>query len=170
QMLDRAQQEFVLEARLLPLDGPVYHERSVIDRMKRIKVPTYVYSGWSDMYSRGDLWLIDGLAARRRLLWVDASTHHGTGQGGGAQRDGALAERRDTRVGAAARPRLLPGVVRLRPDRRELDPDRQGGAGRIPPVRPARPTVRRATRADLHHAPAREAASPGGPERAAVLG
>ena len=82
QMLDRAQQEFVIEARLLPLDGPVYHERSVIDRMKRIRVPTYIYSGWSDMYSRGDLRLIDGLAARHRLLWIDASTHHGVGQGG----------------------------------------------------------------------------------------
>jgi len=82
QMLDRAQQEFVLETRLLPLDGPVYRERSVIARMKRITVPTYVFSGWSDMYSRGDMWLIDGLAARHKLLWIDASTHHGTGHGG----------------------------------------------------------------------------------------
>jgi putative CocE/NonD family hydrolase len=82
QMLDRAQQEFVLQTRELPLDGPVYRERSVLARMQRIKVPTYVFSGWSDMYSRGDLWLIDGLAARHKLLWIDASTHHGTGQGG----------------------------------------------------------------------------------------
>jgi uncharacterized protein len=82
QILDRSQQEFVLETRLLPLDGPVYKERSVLDRMRRITVPTYVFSGWSDMYSRGDLRLIDGLAARHKLLWIDASTHHGTGQGG----------------------------------------------------------------------------------------
>jgi putative CocE/NonD family hydrolase len=82
QILDRSQQEFAVETRLLPLDGPVYKERSVLDRMKRITVPTYVFSGWSDMYSRGDMWLIDGLAARNRLLWIDASTHHGTGRGG----------------------------------------------------------------------------------------
>ena len=82
QALDRAQQEFVLQTREIPLDGPVYHERSVIDRMRRIKVPTYVFSGWEDMYSRGDLWLIDGLAARHKLLWIDASTHHGKGRGG----------------------------------------------------------------------------------------
>ncbi|MEA2369504.1 MAG: uncharacterized protein QOH38_2222 [Thermoleophilaceae bacterium] len=82
QALDRAQQEFVLETRLLPLDGPVYRERSVIARMKRIKVPTYVFTGWSDMYSRGDMWLIDGLAAKHKLLWIDASTHHGKGHGG----------------------------------------------------------------------------------------
>ncbi|TML33310.1 MAG: hypothetical protein E6G29_12305 [Actinobacteria bacterium] len=82
QILDRAQQEFVLEARLLPLDGPVYKERSVLAKMSRIKVPTYVFSGWSDMYSRGDLWLLDGLPAKHKLLWIDASTHHGTGRGG----------------------------------------------------------------------------------------
>src|SRR5206468_8572454 len=64
QMLDRAQQQFVLEARLAPLDGPLYRERSVIAKMKRIRVPTYVFGGWSDMFSRGELWLIDGLAAR----------------------------------------------------------------------------------------------------------
>jgi uncharacterized protein len=82
QMLDRAQQEFVLQTREIPLDGPVYQERSVLLRMKKITVPTYVYSGWSDNFSRGDMWLIDGLAARHKLLWIDASTHHGTGQGG----------------------------------------------------------------------------------------
>src|SRR5256714_1374721 len=82
QILDRSQQEFVLETRELPLDGPVYQERSVLRRMNRIKVPTYVFTGWSDMFSRGDLWLIDGLAARHKLLWIDASTHHGKGQAG----------------------------------------------------------------------------------------
>ena len=82
QMLDRAQQQFAVETRLLPLDGPVYQERSVLAKMKRITVPTYVFSGWSDNFSRGDMWLIDGLAARHKLLWIDASTHHGTGRGG----------------------------------------------------------------------------------------
>src|SRR3954449_434771 len=82
QALDRAQQQFAIETREIPLDSGVYHERSVIDRMKRIKVPTYVFTGWSDMYSRGDMWLIDGLAAKHRLLWIDASTHHGKGRGG----------------------------------------------------------------------------------------
>ena len=82
QMLDRAEQEFALEARLEPLDGPLYWERSVLAKMDHITVPVYAWSGWEDMYSRGDLWLIDGLASRYKLLTIDASTHHGTGQGG----------------------------------------------------------------------------------------
>ena len=82
QMIDRAQQEFAIETRLDMDDGPVYHERSVLDRMGRITVPVYVFTGWEDMYSRGDLWLIDGLASRNKLLVIDPSTHHGTGQAG----------------------------------------------------------------------------------------
>src|SRR2546429_9139840 len=81
-MLGRVQQESVLEARLLPLDGPVYEERSVLAKMSRITVPVYVWSGWEDMYSRGDLRLIDGLPNRNKLLVIDASTHHGTGEAG----------------------------------------------------------------------------------------
>jgi uncharacterized protein len=34
------------------------------------------------MYSRGDLWFIDGVASRHKLLVIDPSTHHGTGQFG----------------------------------------------------------------------------------------
>jgi putative CocE/NonD family hydrolase len=82
QALDRAQQEFAVETREIPLDGPVYKERSVIDRMKQIKAPVYVYTGWHDMYSRGDMWFIDGVASKHKLLWIDASTHHGTGHFG----------------------------------------------------------------------------------------
>src|SRR5438105_4959513 len=82
QMLDRAQQQFVFETREIPLDGPVYHERSVLDRVSKITVPVYVYTGWEDMFSRGDLWLIDGVASPHKLLWIDASTHHGTGEFG----------------------------------------------------------------------------------------
>src|SRR4051812_31395342 len=82
QMLDRAQQEFASETRLIPHDGPVYKERSVLARMDRIKVPVYVFTGWQDMYSRGALRLIDGLGSRDRLLVIDPSTHHGTGQAG----------------------------------------------------------------------------------------
>jgi uncharacterized protein len=82
QMLDRLQQEFAIETRQAPLDGPVYQERSVLARMNKITVPVYVYTGWHDMYSRGDLWFIDGVAAKHRLLWIDASTHHGTGNFG----------------------------------------------------------------------------------------
>src|SRR4051812_24290992 len=82
QMLDRAQQEFAIETRLISHDGPVYKERSVLARMDRIKVPVYVFTGWQDMYSRGDLRLIDGLASHDKLLVIDPSTHHGTGQAG----------------------------------------------------------------------------------------
>jgi putative CocE/NonD family hydrolase len=82
QILDRAQQQFAVETRLLPLDGPVYDERSVLSKMSHITVPVYVWSGWEDMYSRGDLRLIDGLASRYKLLVIDASTHHGTGEFG----------------------------------------------------------------------------------------
>src|SRR3954453_4012531 len=81
-MLDRAQQEFAVETRLDPFDGPVYYERSVLAKMSHITVPVYVFSGWEDMYSRGDLRLIDGLASRNKLLGLNASTHHGTGEAG----------------------------------------------------------------------------------------
>src|SRR4051812_17365654 len=82
QMLDRAQQQFAVETRLIPHDGPVYQERSVLARMDRIHVPVYVFTGWQDMYSRGDLRLIDGLASQNKLLTIDPSTHHGTGNAG----------------------------------------------------------------------------------------
>src|SRR3954466_9918660 len=55
QLLDRAQQEFAVETRLDMYDGPVYQERSVLAKMSRITVPVYVFTGWEDMYSRGDL-------------------------------------------------------------------------------------------------------------------
>src|SRR3954452_1755112 len=82
QFLDRAQQQFAVETRLIPHDGPVYQERSVLARMDRVKVPVYVFTGWQDMYSRGDLRLIDGLPNPNRLLVIDPSTHHGTGHAG----------------------------------------------------------------------------------------
>jgi predicted acyl esterase len=79
QILDRAQQEFAVETRLLPYDGPVYYERSVLAKVARIKVPVYIFTGWEDMYSRGDMRLIDSLRTPS-LLVINASTHHGTGQ------------------------------------------------------------------------------------------
>ncbi len=79
QYLDRKDQLFAVETRLNALDGPLYRERSVLARMKSITVPTYIFTGWHDMYSRGDLWLVDGLGSRYRRLVIDASTHHGTG-------------------------------------------------------------------------------------------
>src|SRR3954453_23898848 len=82
QILDRAQQEFAIETRERPLDRRGYWERSVLRKLKQIKAPVYVYTGWHDMYSRGDLWFIDGVAAEHKLLWIDASTPHGTGNFG----------------------------------------------------------------------------------------
>jgi putative CocE/NonD family hydrolase len=82
QVLDRAQQQFAIETRLIPHDGPVYQERSVLAKMSRITVPVYIFTGWQDMYSRGDLRLIDGLPSRYKLLVIDPSTHHGTGNAG----------------------------------------------------------------------------------------
>jgi len=79
---DRAQQEFAVETAEIPYDGAVYRERSVLAKLKRIKVPVYAWSGWHDMYSRGDLRFIDGVASKHKLLYIDASTHHGTGQAG----------------------------------------------------------------------------------------
>ena len=81
QVLDRAQQQFAIETREIPYDGPVYYERSVLAKVARIHVPVYVFTGWEDMYSRGDLRLIDSLRTPS-LLVIDASTHHGTGQFG----------------------------------------------------------------------------------------
>jgi predicted acyl esterase len=81
QVLDRAQQQFAVETRLLPYDGPVYYERSVLAKVSQIKVPVYIFTGWEDMYSRGDMRLIDALKPPS-LLVIDASTHHGTGQAG----------------------------------------------------------------------------------------
>src|SRR3954453_17922811 len=51
QIADRLQQEFAVETRQISDDGPVYKERSVLERMKQIKVPVYVFTGWMDMYS-----------------------------------------------------------------------------------------------------------------------
>jgi uncharacterized protein len=82
QYLDRAQQQFAVETRNIPYDGPVYQERSVLAKMGHIKVPVYAWSGFHDMYSRGDLRFIDGVASKNKLLVIDASTHHGTGQAG----------------------------------------------------------------------------------------
>jgi uncharacterized protein len=82
QLLDRVQQQFAAETRLAPLDGPLYDERSVLAKMPHINVPVYVFSGWEDSFASGDMRLIDGLASRYKLLWIDASTHHGSGQAG----------------------------------------------------------------------------------------
>jgi predicted acyl esterase len=79
QVLDRAQQQFAVETRLVPYDGPIYDERSVLAKVSRIKVPVYVFTGWEDMYSRGDMRLIDSLRTPS-LLVINASTHHGTGE------------------------------------------------------------------------------------------
>jgi uncharacterized protein len=83
QVLDRAQQQFAIETRLISHDGPLYQERSVLAKVDRIKVPVYVFTGWQDMYSRGDMRLIDSLTSKGGdLLVIDPSTHHGTGQAG----------------------------------------------------------------------------------------
>ncbi|MCU1692236.1 MAG: hydrolase, CocE/NonD family [Frankiales bacterium] len=81
QYLDRKDQLFAVETRLTMLDGPLYDERSVLTKADKIKVPVYMTSGWNDMYSRGDLQLLDKLTVPKRLV-MDASTHHGTGQAG----------------------------------------------------------------------------------------
>ncbi len=81
QYLDRKDQLFAFETRLNDLDSPLYQERSVLAKVKAIQVPVYVFTGWEDAYSRGDLRLIDALAPQAQL-WIDASTHHGTGQVG----------------------------------------------------------------------------------------
>src|SRR3954470_16858478 len=106
QILDRARQEFPIEARLEPLDGPLYQERSVLAKMSHITVPVYVFTGWEDMYSRGDLRLIDGLASRDKLLVIDPSTHHGTGQAGevGAPYGGSPSEQAQDPAALSAPP------------------------------------------------------------------
>jgi predicted acyl esterase len=81
QYLDRKDQLFAVETRLNDLDGPLYRERSVLAKVSRIKVPVYIFTGWNDMYSRGDLRLIDALKVPAQL-WIDPSTHHGTGNFG----------------------------------------------------------------------------------------
>ncbi|MCW2605889.1 MAG: peptidase [Frankiales bacterium] len=81
QYLDRKDQLFAVETRLTMLDGPLYDERSVLTKASKITVPVYMTSGWNDMYSRGDLQLLDRLTVPKRLV-MDASTHHGTGQAG----------------------------------------------------------------------------------------
>src|SRR3954467_3868879 len=103
QTLDRAQQEFAVETRLVPLDGPLYYERSVLAKMKQITAPVYVFTGWEDMYSRGDLRFIDGVASQYKLLYIDPSTHHGTGEIGqvGAPYGGAPADLGSTALNSA---------------------------------------------------------------------
>ncbi|MDX6215280.1 MAG: uncharacterized protein QOG99_864 [Frankiales bacterium] len=81
QYVDRKDQLFAFETRYNDLDGPLYDERSVLTKVSRIKVPVYVFTGWDDMYSRGDLRFIDAFKGPAQL-WIDASTHHGTGNFG----------------------------------------------------------------------------------------
>ena len=81
QVLDRKDQLFAFETRINQLDGPLYRERSVLAKVSRIKVPVYIFTGWHDMYSRGDMRFIDSFKGPAQL-WIDASTHHGTGQAG----------------------------------------------------------------------------------------
>ena len=81
QVLDRKDQLFAAETRINELDGPLYRERSVLAKVDRIRVPVYVFTGWHDMYSRGDMRFIDMFKGPAQL-WIDASTHHGTGQAG----------------------------------------------------------------------------------------
>jgi putative CocE/NonD family hydrolase len=81
QLLDRRDQLFAIETRINELDGPLYQERSVLAKINRIRVPVYVYTGWHDSYSRGDMRFIDAFRGPAQL-WIDASTHHGTGQAG----------------------------------------------------------------------------------------
>jgi len=81
QVLDRKDQLFAVETRINSLDGPLYQERSVLAKVNRIKVPVYVYTGWHDSYSRGDMRFIDMFKGEAQL-WIDASTHHGTGNAG----------------------------------------------------------------------------------------
>jgi predicted acyl esterase len=82
QYLDRKDQLFAFETRLNPTDGPLYQERSVLAKLKRITAPVYVFTGWNDMYSRGDLRFIDGVGSKYKKLYIDPSTHHGTGNAG----------------------------------------------------------------------------------------
>ena len=81
QYVDRKDQLFAFETRITDVDGPLYDERSVLTKVDRITVPVYVYTGWDDMYSRGDMRFID-LFQGPAQLWIDASTHHGTGNFG----------------------------------------------------------------------------------------
>ena len=78
QYTDRKDQLFAFETRLTETDGPLYQERSVLTKAHRIEVPVYIWTGWHDMYARGDLRLIDMLKGEAQL-WIDPSTHHGTG-------------------------------------------------------------------------------------------
>src|SRR4051812_31664302 len=55
QYLDRAQQLFAVETAEISHDGPLYQERSVLAKLQKITVPVYAWSGFHDMYSRGDL-------------------------------------------------------------------------------------------------------------------
>src|SRR4051812_31138416 len=81
QYVDRKDQLFAFETRYNDLDGPLYDERSVLTKVSKIKVPVYVFTGWDDMYSRGDMRFIDAFKGPAQL-WIDASTHHGTGNFG----------------------------------------------------------------------------------------
>jgi putative CocE/NonD family hydrolase len=93
QYVDRKDQLFAFETRITDLDGPLYDERSVLTKVSKIQVPVYVFTGWNDMYSRGDLRFIDAFQGDAQL-WIDASTHHGTGNFGqvGAPYGGGLTD------------------------------------------------------------------------------
>ncbi|MFA5889868.1 MAG: CocE/NonD family hydrolase [Actinomycetota bacterium] len=66
-------------------DGPFYRQRSPIEFVDRVDVPTFVVGGWFDLFQRGEPMLYDALQARgvpARLLmgpWYHLDATSGTG-------------------------------------------------------------------------------------------
>jgi putative CocE/NonD family hydrolase len=66
-------------------DGPFYRQRSPIENVDRVRVPTFVVGGWSDLFQRGEPLLYQRLRANgvpSRLL-MGPWTHLAAGTGAG---------------------------------------------------------------------------------------
>ena len=65
-----------MEARLEEWDGLLYRERALYLVDEKITVPTFLWSGWFDGFSRGTIRTFQGISSANKILVMDPFGHH----------------------------------------------------------------------------------------------
>lgn len=65
-----------MESRSEEWDGPLYRERALYLVDKKIAVPTFLWSGWFDGFSRGTIRTFQGISSANKILVMDPFGHH----------------------------------------------------------------------------------------------